>query len=317
METRANYALVGLFTLAVIAGGLGFVWWFSGHDARSRYVPYRVVFTGSVSGLSRGSAVLFNGLRVGEVVQLNIDRENPSRVFARIEVDPETPISAETRAKLELQGLTGTAVVALAGGSPSSPPLAEPPKGELPVITAERSEFQNLLESAQTIARRTDEVLGKLDALMTVNQGGINNTVRNVERFTQALADNGDALADALRNASELTAKLNASADKLDSVLKNIDQFVGSPEAKGTLGEFAETAKAFRELAENLDRRTAELTSGVGRVTGAGLREIESLTTEGRRTLGELNRVLRDLERNPQQLLFGSKPALPQYNGRY
>ncbi len=317
METRANYALVGLFTLAVVAGALGFVWWFSGHDARSRYVPYRVVFTGSVSGLSRGSAVLFNGLRVGEVVQLNIDRENPSRVFARIEVDPETPISAETRAKLELQGLTGTAAVALAGGSPSSPPLAAPPKGELPVIVAERSEFQNLLESAQTIARRTDEVLGKLDALMTVNQGGINNTVRNVERFTNALAENGDALAEALRNASELTAKLNTSADRLDSVLKNIDQFVGSPEAKGTLGEFAETAKAFRELAEKLDRRTAELTTGVGRVTGAGLREIESLTTEGRRTLGELNRVLRDLERNPQQLLFGSKPALPQYNGRY
>jgi len=226
-------------------------------------------------------------------------------------------ISAETRAKLELQGLTGTAAVALAGGGGSSPPLSLPAKGELPEIVAERSEFQNLLESAQTIARRTDEVLGKLDALMTVNQGGINNTVRNVERFTGALADNGEALAEAIRNAGELTNKLNASADRLDSVLKSIDQFVGSPEAKGTLGEFADTAKAFRDLAQNLDKRTAELTAGVGRVTGAGMRELESLTTEGRRTLGELNRVLRDLERNPQQLLFGSKPALPQYNGRH
>jgi phospholipid/cholesterol/gamma-HCH transport system substrate-binding protein len=315
METRANYALVGLFTLAVVAGGFGFVWWFSGHDARSRYVNYRVVFTGSVSGLSRGSSVLFNGLRVGEVVQLNIDQDNPSRVFARIEVEPETPINSETRARLELQGLTGTAAVALAGGGPSSPPVSRS-RGELPEIIAERSEIQNLLESAQTIARRTDDVLGKLDALMTVNQGAINNTVRNVERFTGSLAESGDTLAETFRNAGELTEKLNRSAERIDLVLKNIESFVGSPEAKGTLGEFTEAAKAIRELARNLDLRATELTTGVGRVTGAGLREIEGLTTEGRRALAELNRLLRDLERNPQQLLFGSKPALPQYNGR-
>ncbi len=317
METRANYALVGLFTLSVIAGALAFVWWFSGRDARSRYVPYRVVFTGSVSGLSRGSAVLFNGLRVGEVVQINIDRQNPSRVFARVEVDPDTPISADTRAKLEFQGLTGAAAVQLAGGGPQSQPLPPPPKGELPTIVADRSEFQNLLESAQTIARKADEVLGKIDALVTVNQGAINNTVRNIETFSTALAGSGDDIASTIRNANELTAKLSGSADRLDAALKNVEQFVGSPEAKGALAELGETATAFRRLAENLDKRTAELTAGIGRVTGAGIREIEQLTTEGRRTLGEFNRVLRDFERNPQQLLFGSKPGLPQYNGRY
>ena len=28
METRANYVLIGLFTLAVIVGAFGFVYWF-------------------------------------------------------------------------------------------------------------------------------------------------------------------------------------------------------------------------------------------------------------------------------------------------
>ena len=28
METRANYLLIGVFTLAVIFGAFGFVWWF-------------------------------------------------------------------------------------------------------------------------------------------------------------------------------------------------------------------------------------------------------------------------------------------------
>ena len=317
METRANYAVVGLFTLLVLAGALGFVWWFSGHDARSRYVPYRVIFTGSVSGLSQGSAVLFNGLRVGEVVQLNIDRTDPRRVFARIEVDPDTPIGADTRARLEFQGLTGTAAVALeGGGGTQSKPLPTPPKGELPTITAERSEFQNLLESAQTIARKADEVLDKIDVLVTVNQGAINNTVRNIETFSNALASNADAVAATIRNAGELTAKLSGAADRLDAALANVERLTGSPETRGAIAELSETAQAFRKLAENLDKRTAELTSGIGRATGAGVREIESLTVEGRRTLNELNRFLRDFERNPQQLLFGGKPGLPQYNGR-
>ncbi len=316
METRANYAVVGLFTLLVLAGALGFVWWFSGHDARSRYVPYRVIFTGSVSGLSQGSAVLFNGLRVGEVVQLNIDRSDPRRVFARIEVDPETPIGADTRARLEFQGLTGTAAVALEGGGTQSKPLPTPPKGELPTIIAERSEFQNLLESAQTIARKADDVLGKIDALVTVNQGAINNTVRNIEAFSTVLASNADAVSVAIRNAGDLTAKLTGAADRLDAALANVEKLTGSPETQRMIAEFAETAQAFRKLADNLEKRTAELTSGIGRATGAGIREIESLTVEGRRTLNELNRVLRDFERNPQQLLFGGKPSLPQYNAR-
>ena len=29
METRANYVLIGLFTLAVIVGAFGFVYWFN------------------------------------------------------------------------------------------------------------------------------------------------------------------------------------------------------------------------------------------------------------------------------------------------
>ena len=63
METRANYALIGLFTLAVIAAAFGFVYWFSGGDRGQAQQTVRVVFSGSVSGLSKGSIASFNGLR--------------------------------------------------------------------------------------------------------------------------------------------------------------------------------------------------------------------------------------------------------------
>ncbi len=119
-----------------------------------------------------------------------------------------------------------------------------------------------------------------------------------------------------MRNATELAEKLNRSADKLDGVLASAQNVIGSAETKGTIQEIGDMAQSIRKLADNLDKRTAEITSGVGKLTGPGLRDFEQLTAEGRRTLGELNRTLRSFERNPQQLLFGGKPSIPEYSGR-
>src|ERR1700739_4524517 len=127
METRANYVLIGLFTLAVIAGGFLFVMWFSGLGKGAQHKTYEVVFTGSVSGLSRGSLVNFNGLRVGEVNSISFFPNDPSRVAATIDVIAETPIKSDTKAHLESQGLTGVAALALTGESSSAPPLEPGP----------------------------------------------------------------------------------------------------------------------------------------------------------------------------------------------
>ena len=101
METRANYALIGLFTLAVILAAFGFVYWFSGGERGQTRQSIRIVFSGSVSGLSQGSSVSFNGLRVGEVSSLGLLPEDPRRVVAIAQVDSSTPVRSATRARLE------------------------------------------------------------------------------------------------------------------------------------------------------------------------------------------------------------------------
>ncbi len=124
MENKANYAIVGLFTLAVIAGIFGFVFWFTRASENSDRRAYRVVFVGSVSGLSTGAAVRFNGLRVGEVTAVNILASDPSRVVAQIAVNPSTPIKTDTKARLETQGLTGVANIQLTAGQGIRPILS-------------------------------------------------------------------------------------------------------------------------------------------------------------------------------------------------
>ena len=137
METRANYALIGAFTLAVILAAFGFVFWFSGPSKATARRGFDVVFTGSVAGLSNGGAVTFNGLRVGDVSNLKLNPSNPSEVIAHIEIDKTIPIKNDTRARLEFSGLTGVASLALSGGGKTTPDKVATSGEEYPVIRAD------------------------------------------------------------------------------------------------------------------------------------------------------------------------------------
>jgi phospholipid/cholesterol/gamma-HCH transport system substrate-binding protein len=341
METRANYTLIGAFTLAVIAAAFLFVWWFSGGGKAQDRKTYQIIFNGSVSGLSRGASVLFNGLRVGEVTQIDLREDDPSQVAAIIAVSLRTPVKEDTRARLEMQGLTGVASIALTGGSATAAekkPFEKDAKAG--VIYADRSDFQNLLENVQNLTAKADSVLGKADQILAENSGSLKQSAANVERFTASLAaiDGGQlsqivakldsfmstldanrgSVESTLKEVAELSRKLNASADKLDGVLASAQGFLGDPatgdKAGGMMRDISDAAKSMRKLADNLDGRTKEITLGINRFTGPVAREYEALAVEGRRAIGDIGRAARTLERNPSQVIFGGKSTIPEYS---
>jgi phospholipid/cholesterol/gamma-HCH transport system substrate-binding protein len=354
METRANVVMIGAFTLAVIAGAFLFVLWFSGLTRISEHKAYEVLFTGSVSGLSQGSAVLFGGLKVGEVTQIGFVATDPRQVQVMIDVTGTAPIRKDTKARLEIQGLTGGAAIALTGGAPDAPPLLGE-NGAPPIIVAEPSELQNIMESVQSLSARAESVLDKADKLLSDNRAAIDDAIKNVDTFSKALSDNSagisSTLADfesliksidrekvatfidgaaslgetvrenkgnidrMLKNASELAAKLNESADKIDSLMASLQGFVGSPELKGPLGELGDAARSVRQFADDLDAHAKEISVGLAHFTSSGLREYEALAIDGRRTVNDLDRVLRGFQRNPNELIFGAKPNLPEFHG--
>ena len=329
METRANYVLIGFFTLLVMAGAVLFVLWAAGRDTRS-LLPYRIVFTGSVSGLSRGAAVLYNGLRIGEVTAIALNPSDPSKVIADVAVDAKTPINKDTRARLEFQGLTGVASVQMIGGKPDSERLLVDDIGNPPTIIADRSDYQDLIETAKQLSRRADEVLGAVEKVLSTNAESVKNTITNVETFSRMLSDNSGAVStlisegrEAAQNIAALSAqardmvdRLDETATRLDHVLKGADELINSDTLKQSVTDFGEAAKSIRALADNLDRRSEEVTKGFNQASGKGLRDLEGMVVDSRKTLNEINRSLRDFERNPQKLLFGATPGIPDYNGK-
>jgi phospholipid/cholesterol/gamma-HCH transport system substrate-binding protein len=358
METRANYAVIGAFTLAVMVAAFGFVFWLQGGSRSQVRESVRIVFSGSVGGLAKGSTVTFNGLKVGEVTSVRLMPQDPRRVIALVQVDPTTPLRADTRARLDSALLTGVSVIALTGGNADSPELTPGTGEDIPTIFADSSDIQDMLAAAKQIAQRADDVLQRLDKIVAGNEGAINRTLANVESFSKTLADAGPAVSSlvkaidgqklnrvidnadrfsaalatsspdieaALKDARSLAGKLNASADRVDGVLKGAEGFLGSASGEAGTSTFAEVrdaaisvrdaGRAFRALSENLDKRTANIATSFNRLSGTGRREVEALSTDGQRTLNTLNRTVKNLERDPSQVIFGGKPSLPEYNG--
>lgn len=204
METSARYTLIGLFTLAVIAAGFGFVYWLNNIGGIGERTTYRVQFTDTVSGLRVGSAVLFNGMRVGEVTDLRLTPGQPRGITATIAVAQDTPVRTDTQVGVETQGLMGTPAVSLQGGDAASPAVSASADG-MATLTADPSAGQDTMQAARTVLRRVDTILEQ-------NAEPLRTTIANLKVFTDALARN---------------------SDKLDGIVEGIERMTGAgPEKK-------------------------------------------------------------------------------------
>ncbi len=158
MEIRARYTLIGFFTLATIAAAFTFVYWLNHAGGLTQQSLYRARFDTSVSGLLKGSGVLFNGIRVGEVVALKLAIDNPKQVTAIMSVDRDTPIRADTKVGIEFQGLTSSPVLSLRGGAPDAPP-ATSIDNQPPLIAVDPDSLQSLTTSARELLHRIGAVI--------------------------------------------------------------------------------------------------------------------------------------------------------------
>ena len=216
MERKANYVLIGLFTFAVVAGAFGFVFWIHHTSGKKQSVSYRVIFNGSVSGLRVGGPVLFNGIRVGEVINLHLSADKPSQVQATLQVNKATPIRADTHVGLEFAGLTGIASVSLKGVSATTP-LLEREEGEPPTLKADPSASQDLMQAVR-------DSLNRADAVIAENQESLHKAIQNLEIFTTSLARNGDRIDKLMSNSTEAMGSFAELAGNLDKRTADITE---------------------------------------------------------------------------------------------
>ncbi len=288
METRANYVIVGIFTLVSILAAFGFIYWTAAIGDRGETVLLRVRIPGSASGLGRGSAVLFNGVKVGDVQRVYIDVKNPAVAIADTQIDRVTPITRSTQAVIGIAGLTGQANIEVKGSNTQEPNLLAEAEaaGKVAEITADPSAVTNLLQRAQDIFARADSVLNQIEGFTKDVRGPLTDTVKNTKTFSDALARNADGIDRFLESVSKLSVELAGVSGKLDGTLKaaedilkavdpqkikavvaNVETFTQSLSA--TSGQFDDVIRDVRETVDTLNQ--------VGKTSQASLAKVNGI----------------------------------------
>ena len=280
METRSNYVMVGLVTLALLVGVLGFIVWLAGLS-NNQTKCYDIYFAQAVSGLNKGSGVTFSGVPVGQVERISLLPNRPEFVWVRINVDPETPVLQGTTAQIKGVGFTGVSEIQLDGAAKGAPPISLAGPQGCPVVPSSSGGLGALLNSAPELIDRIQRLTERLTELLSdENQNSISDILENVEKTTDVLAQRAPDLADAIGDARIAARNAGIAAQNVGRLADSTNRLVneqGKPAAEDLRRAIAGVERA----TANLDAMIADARPGVQNLTKS--------------TLPEANRLVRDL----------------------
>lgn len=312
MEPKVNYVLVGSFVAFLGAAVLIGILWLGKTDYRGLYDRYEAHMKESVAGLSVNSTVKYRGVDVGRVKDITLMPDNPEEVLLTLDIARGTPIKTDTLAVLETQGLTGLATINLTGGSREAPTLVALEGQNYPVIKTGPSLFFRLDEAvsrllseeglAQLIVHLDSAAVGVAKILDEENQTLLTRTIKDLSDVAQSIAAHraqiDQSLNGAVRSADNLvkvTASLNVEVPTLLATLNKSVAALGV-----ATDELARTSKTVGTVVNESKPELQQFTKRT--LPEAGL-----LVTELRQLTGSLTRVARELEREPNSLVFGLK----------
>ncbi|MGR3825395.1 MAG: MlaD family protein [Salipiger marinus] len=296
METRARFVLIGLFTILGLVAMLGFVLWLAKVQIDRTYAQYDILF-GTAAGLSQTAAVRYNGVDVGSVVAIALDRDDPALVRVRIEIFASTPVRTDTIATLASQGVTGVAFIALEGGSAGADRLQAEPPAELPVIRSERSVVQDLMVTGP-------DLLAEATAL-----------IAEVRSF--ASPENRDAVAGILVNLQQATGRIDALATRAEASLTKVDGVLDAVES-GLGATDGLLARDIPALIADLRSAVASTSGAMAALRGVVQGEVPRLSTQAGALIQQTSGVIatfdvlaRQIASDPGRFLLGNET--PEY----
>ncbi len=300
MERDANYALVGVVSLAIFVAGVAFVVWLAGFSFNRQYDLYDVIFIGPVRGLSEGGEVHFSGIKVGEVSDISLDPKDPNRVIARVRLREGVPVRTDSFATLEPQGITGVNYIQITAGTPSKPlSKAATPPGEIPVIRSQKSAFADLLEGGGTVLQRTVQALDQINKLLTdENVRSLSSTMHNVEEVTAELRARKQMLADLQRTINDL----DSTALSIRQLADSSNTLVNS-DGRRTLANLAEAAQELKTTAQTTTGMIKKLEGPTADFATNGLPQLSSAVVSLQRSADSLNALVTDVRQDPRALI--------------
>jgi len=311
METKANFALIGALVIAVVVAFAAFTLWLGQSQFQRDFDVYEIVFEGPVT-LESGASVRFNGINVGEVTRVAIDRSNDKMVRARIHVDSDTPVRTDSKAEIDFAGITGLTFVQILAGSPSAPLLERAAGEPVPVIESELNPLTELFAGGAKILETANESLENVGGVFTDdNVTAFSALLANLETFSASIAgdesltgdlsatlNSAQAAADAITEAGTAVAELSVNADT------NLATLTG--DIQTVLGELQTTIARANTVLDTANASVATAGTVLEGPTTQTLENVAVATQDFRVLMARLDSLVREFEQNPQALISGN-----------
>ena len=185
--------------------------------------------------------------------------------------------------------------------------------------------------SINDFAQKSQKTLTKVDDVLDgVNLASVHESLNNIRqasenankvavdvaKVTDKLGNRADDIDQMISDAKQLTSRLNQASIRVDGVMANVDNLLGSGEAEGVISDASATLKSFQKVSDTLNSRLATIMDGLSRFSGQGLRDVDALVQDSRRSIDRIEQAISDLERNPQRIITGGKGSVREFDGR-
>lgn len=300
MERDAHYAAVGIATVALLAALAVFTIWLARLQFNNEYDIYDIVFYGPVRGLSEGGEVHFNGIRVGEVTDLNLDPNKGDQVIARIRVDANTPVRVTSRAQLEPQGITGLNYIQITAGDPNSAILKDQyPDNVYPVIQSQPSPIAELLSGSGTVLAQTVDALNRINRVLSDdNVRSFSTSLKNIESLTSEL----EARKSMFEQLEQALTRANSAVAEYERLATSTRLLVEGDGARAVanVNSAAEEAKA---AAASINRSATNLEQPLGDFAATGLPQLQQTINELDDAIRSLQSLIDDVRSSPRDFI--------------
>ncbi len=297
---RNSQLTVGLFVSVALALFISISIWLSGRGGNEPVANYSMFFNKDVSGLALGGPVYYLGVEVGTVTRMQIIAGDPMSIRVDVEVLDSTPVDTGTSASLIFQGITGVAVINLAGDPGMNLPLKTPPGMDFPVIEVRETGLFALLSGVPGILAKVNDLLDQAsDLIGGDNQVLVSNTLHNIESMTRTLQEQEEAFA-------ALPASLNNTLADMREILSQLSETAAEvrPGLAATMQNIERMSERLASLTSRLDEWAGEHSSDVEDFLNNGLGRVPALVSDARDALRDLEKLLQELRDDPSSLVY-------------
>jgi paraquat-inducible protein B len=344
---RSNPRVIGGFVVGALALAAGAVLVFGSGEVFRKYERAVIFFQGSVGGLRVGAPVDFRGVQIGTVRDISIQydvRSGQSAIPVVIDIDPtrvkavgrsedgdsgfpiERMVERGLRAELRLQSfVTGQMAVQLNFHARNEAYRvgSNLPYPEIPTVP---STFEQAQEFLTELAAQAPPLIGRLNHVLdqasdVLGQFGASApdaraALGDIAKFSKALGDSDQDIRNTLGALSKLTADLGRLSQHADAATlefgdtaKRLNRLLGESDGpiKTLLVQFNKVGAGLVQVTDQLNLILQDNREGLKDFSSSGLYDLTNLIRDTQDLVGNLNRTIDDLRRNPSQFLFGQQ----------